>query len=430
MLDLAIVSAVLALSAPAPQSPQQNAAAPTSPSVKSPPTAEELQQKVIALFESIQKKYQGVENPSDEQMKQIQDDVASQVDAMLVGIDLAALDNERLSVLEPVIASSPKARDAMAAILRERAKDPTVAGFEAALKAAMMSARGDGGSSSALALLDHPAFLEGMEGDDAGFFFEIVGDDVPDAELAKRAAALEKYGAKFTAEAPVGILSSAEGYLRLARRALPKDKSDAIRAAVLATVKARVEASSGREKKMLERLTKSLEGAAARGELIGFAAPAMKLEWVRRADGSSPFKTLEDLKGRIVVLDFWATWCGPCVGSFPKVAEMRKHYREDQVEIVGLTSIQGMVAHQKRERVNCENDPEKEKTELMAFMKDMGVTWTVAISAEDVFNPDYGVRGIPFVAILDRQGKVYKAGLHPSDEDKIRAAIDELLARP
>jgi hypothetical protein len=48
---------------------------------------------------------------------------------------------------------------------------------------------------------------------------------------------------------------------------------------------------------------------------------------------------------------------------------------------------------------------------------------------EEVFNPDFGVRGIPFVAILDQEGKVHKAGMHSADEDAIRAAIDELLAR-
>jgi len=79
--------------------------------------------------------------------------------------------------------------------------------------------------------------------------------------------------------------------------------------------------------------------------------------------------------------------------------------------------------------VQCEGQPDVEKKELLEFMKDMGVTWTVALTEEDVFNPDFGIRGIPFVAVLDKDGKVFKAGMHPSDEDAIRAAVDELLAR-
>jgi hypothetical protein len=46
-----------------------------------------------------------------------------------------------------------------------------------------------------------------------------------------------------------------------------------------------------------------------------------------------------------------------------------------------------------------------------------------------VFNPDFAISGIPYVAILDQQGKVYKTGLHASNETEIRKVIDELLEK-
>ncbi|MEY4116794.1 MAG: Thiol-disulfide oxidoreductase ResA [Planctomycetota bacterium] len=401
---------------------------PAVPAAKGPLTAEDLQQRVQRLFEALQAKYEKLENPTEEEMKQIQEDVATQADAALDGIDLATLTAEQMQILEPVIGMSRKGRESMMKLLAEQAKEPTPKGFQAAMQAAMLSVR-SGGEASLTAILDHPAFVEGVATEDAPMLLDLLADQVSAADLAKRAAVIEKLGTRFTPDAPIALAMLSEGYLKLAQKALPKEKSAAVRKAVLACVEAKLATADGREKKMLTRLNKTLNGAAARGELIGFPVPAMTCDWVMRTDGSSPWKSLADLKGKVVVLDFWATWCGPCVGSFPQVAELRQAYPADKVEIVGITSLQGTVQHQKRKPVQCEGQPDVERKELLEFMKDMGVTWTVAMTQEDVFNPDFGVRGIPFVAILDQDGKVHKAGMHSADEDAIRAVIDELLAR-
>jgi thiol-disulfide isomerase/thioredoxin len=401
---------------------------PAVPAAKGPLTAEELQQRVQRLFEALQAKYEKLENPTEEEMKKIQEDVAAQADAALEGIDLATLTAEQMQILEPVIGMSKKGRESMMKLLAEQAKEPTPKGFQAAMQATMLSVR-SGGEASLTAILDHPAFVEGVATEDAPMLLDLLADQVSAADLAKRAAVIEKLGARFTPDAPIVLAMLSEGYLKLAQKALPKEKSAEVRKAVLACVEAKLATADGREKKMLTRLNKTLNGAAARGELIGFPVPAMTCDWVMRTDGSSPWKSLADLKGKVVVLDFWATWCGPCVGSFPQVAELRQAYPADKVEIVGITSLQGTVQHQKRKPVQCEGQPDVERKELLEFMKDMGVTWTVAMTQEDVFNPDFGVRGIPFVAILDQDGKVHKAGMHSADEDAIRAVIDELLAR-
>jgi thiol-disulfide isomerase/thioredoxin len=178
--------------------------------------------------------------------------------------------------------------------------------------------------------------------------------------------------------------------------------------------------------KHLELIVKFLEGNFARQALIGNTAPEINVEW----HSSNPaIKKLSDLKGKVVVLDFWTTWCTPCVGSFPNVVKLKERYKDYAVEIIGVTSIQG----RHMDRVNKKSIKLKDKAaEEMAmmpeFMKTLGMTWDVVFSKEDVFNPDFGVRGIPHVAIIDPAGIVRYNMLRPYDAPYHEAEkIDALL---
>lgn len=172
-----------------------------------------------------------------------------------------------------------------------------------------------------------------------------------------------------------------------------------------------------------------LNSPIATGNLIGGQAPDIEFLWTSDGKGGR----LSDLKGKVVLVDFWTTWCGPCVASFPNVRELQKRYKGYPVEIIGVTSVQGRHIRRngdKRETVDTKGKPEEEFLLMKEFMKDMDMNWKVAFGATDVFNPMYGVRGIPHVAIIDAEGRVRFNNLRPYDApfheaEKIDALLQE-----
>lgn len=166
-----------------------------------------------------------------------------------------------------------------------------------------------------------------------------------------------------------------------------------------------------------------LKGAEARAEFLGGPAPEIHFIWSSREG----LKSLSALRGKVVVLDFWATWCGPCVAAFPKLAELTARYRGFDVEIVGVTSVQGaIIGLGSGVTVDCKGDPEKEMRLMADYIRARKITWPVVFSREPVFNPDYGIQGLPNIAIIAPDGTVRYSAPGLREADKI-ARIDALL---
>jgi len=148
-----------------------------------------------------------------------------------------------------------------------------------------------------------------------------------------------------------------------------------------------------------------LAGVASAASLGDEAAPLVIKEWVK----GDPVSITP---GTTYIIEFWATWCGPCKRSIPHISEVQKNYADKGVVVIGITD---------------EEDLEKVK----AFVTEMGddMAYTVAMDDAGQTNTAYmkafGVSGIPHAFIVDKHGVVCWNG-HPMD--RMEAVLDQVLA--
>ena len=119
---------------------------------------------------------------------------------------------------------------------------------------------------------------------------------------------------------------------------------------------------------------------------------------------------LSDLQGKVVMVDFWASWCPPCRVEAPVLAKVYQEFQGQPVEFVGVAL--------------WDNAGDAE-----VFLRQEGHTYPNGFDASGVIAIDYGVRGIPEKYFIDRDGTLAKKLSGPLTEAVLRDTINELLAR-
>ncbi len=151
-------------------------------------------------------------------------------------------------------------------------------------------------------------------------------------------------------------------------------------------------ADDGKPAKSVSELMSRGRKAPPSEVLVGKAAPDFELKLM---DGSD-FK-VSDQKGKVLVLDFWATWCGPCIRALPILMSTVKEFEDEGVELVAVNL-------------------REEKDKVEKFIAKQGWDLTVALDGEGKAGELYKVTGIPQTVIIGKDGKIVKVhvGANPA----------------
>jgi thiol-disulfide isomerase/thioredoxin len=130
--------------------------------------------------------------------------------------------------------------------------------------------------------------------------------------------------------------------------------------------------------------------------------------------------TLANMRGKVVLLDFWATWCIPCLEVFPHLIGWQQQFQKDGLEILGLTRYYGEVR-------GATADKSSEIEFLKNFRRSQNLSYDFVVSKNTTNQINYGATSIPTTVLIDRKGVVRYIEAGANREEEIGALIEKLL---
>jgi thiol-disulfide isomerase/thioredoxin len=152
---------------------------------------------------------------------------------------------------------------------------------------------------------------------------------------------------------------------------------------------------------MLAAATLGASSIAAQAAAVGEPAPALALH-----DARDALVDLPQLRGKVVYVDFWASWCGPCKRSFPWMNELAQRYGKDGFTVVAV-------------------NVDRKRTDAERFLAQVPARFTVVYDSAGTTPAAWAVKGMPSSYLVDRQGRV--AAVHQGFRDDEKAGVEQRI---
>ena len=142
-------------------------------------------------------------------------------------------------------------------------------------------------------------------------------------------------------------------------------------------------------------------------EWIGQRAPNFKV-----TDLKGQKLSLKDYRGQVVLLDFWATWCPPCIAEMPKIKQTYEKYKDQKFQIISISLDRKILP-------------------LETYVEKEGLAWRHYWDENRKVRTQYGIKAIPTAFLIDGEGIIQQASLGPFDvETAVTELVEENLAKP